>query len=129
MTTLLVWYCRKCRKSCKVQPPAAMANACACATPVPGLRPTEVTVAEQPQPRLLHALSDEEGRIRALARKGTKVRVTFEADVVDAMQWSTGDRRGLSFTLTTPDGTRYTVDPQMPGLHIEAIPSDEESAS
>ncbi|MEU1088894.1 hypothetical protein ABZ401_19020 [Streptomyces sp. NPDC005892] len=127
--TILVWYCRRCRKAHKVQPATSMATACTCKTPVPGLRPTEVTVADQPRPRPLHALSDEEGRIRALARKGTRVRVTFEAEVVDAMQWTAGDRHGLSYTLTTSDGSRYTIDPQMPGLHIEAAPADEESAS
>ncbi|MFJ2110548.1 hypothetical protein ACIOEX_01245 [Streptomyces sp. NPDC087850] len=74
-------------------------------------------------------LSDEEARLRALARKGTRVRVTFEATVTDAMQWSAGDRRGLEFDLKTSDGRRYTIDPQLPGLHVEAVDRDEESAS
>lgn len=126
---LLVWYCRRCRKACKVQPAAAMATACTCKSPVPGLHPTEVTVADQPKTRPMHALSDEEGRIRALARKGTRVRVTFEATVVDAMQWTAGDQRGLEFDITTTDGRRYTLNPELPGLHIEAIPAGEETAS
>ncbi|WP_330172929.1 hypothetical protein OG875_04620 [Streptomyces sp. NBC_01498] len=36
------------------------------------------------------------------------------------MQWTAGDRRGLEFDLTTSDGRRYSIDPQLPGLHIEA---------
>ncbi|WP_437052006.1 hypothetical protein [Streptomyces sp. enrichment culture] len=68
----------------------------------------------------MHVLDDEEARLRALARKGTKVRVTFEATVTDAMQWTAGDRRGLEFDLTTSDGRRYSIDPQLPSLRIEA---------
>jgi hypothetical protein len=127
--TLLVWYCRRCRRACKVQPANAMDIACTCKTPVPGLHPTEVTVAPQPTQRRLHALSDEEARIRALARKGTRIRITFEATVTDATQWTAGDRRGLEFDLQTSDSRRYSIDPQLPGLHIEAVPADEESAS
>ncbi|MFJ7999034.1 hypothetical protein ACIQ7D_18065 [Streptomyces sp. NPDC096310] len=128
MTTLLIWYCRRCRKSCKVQPPSEPAS-CRCKTPVPGLHPTEVTVTPEPKRRPMHALSNEEARLRALARKGTRVRITFEATVTDAMQWTAGDRRGLEFDLTTSDGRRYSVDPQLPGLHVEAVDTDEESAS
>lgn len=128
MTTLSIWYCRRCRKSCKVHPPVE-APACRCKRPIPGIHPTEVTAAPEPKQRRLHALSDEEARIRALARKGTRVRVTFEATVVDAMQWTAGDRRGLDFDLATSDGRHLTVDPQLPGLHIEAAHIDEESAS
>ncbi len=127
--TMLVWYCRRCRGACKVQPTDALDVACTCKTPVPGLHPTEVTVAPEPTQRRLHALSDEEARLRALARKGTRVRITFEATVTDATQWTAGDRRGLEFDLRTSDGRRYSIDPQLPGLHIEAAPADEESAS
>lgn len=119
-STHLIWYCRTCRKSCKVQPPSE-APACTCKHPLPGLRPTKVAITPQPERRPMHALSDEEGRLRALARKGTKVRVTFEATVADAIQWTAGDRRGLEFDLTTTDGRRFTIDPQLTGLYIEAI--------
>ncbi|MEU5322960.1 hypothetical protein AB0G67_40350 [Streptomyces sp. NPDC021056] len=123
-TTLLIWYCQSCRKSCKVQPPNED-PACTCKTPVPALRPTEVTVLHTPKARPMHALSDEEGRIRALARKGTKVRVTFEAEVVDAMQWSSAGDRGLSFTVRTSDRRRFTFNPQLEGLYIEGIPQED----
>lgn len=119
-STHLIWYCQSCRKSCKVQPPTEE-PACRCKRPVPGLRPTQVTIASTPKPRRMHALDDEEARLRALARKGTKVRVTFEATIDGAIQWSAGDRRGLEFDLTTSDGRHYSVDPQLPGLHIEAV--------
>ena len=124
-STLLVWYCSRCRKSCKVQPPDPEQVACRCKSPVPGLRPTQVTVLHTPKARPMHALSEEEGRIRALARKGTRVRVTLDATVVDAIQWSSAGQRGLEFDITTADGRRFTINPQLPGLHIEAIPADE----
>lgn len=126
-STYLVWYCQSCKKSCKTQPRSK--TACKCTNPVRGMRPTRVTQVHVPKPRPLHALSDEEARIRALARKGTRVRITFDATVTDATQWTAGDRRGLEFNLQTPDGRRYSIDPQLPGLHIEAAPADEESAS
>jgi hypothetical protein len=119
-TTLLVWYCQSCRKSCKVQPPAGD-PACTCANPVPAMRPTRVTVLATPKTRPLHALDDEEARIRALARKGTKVRVTFEAEVTDAWQWSSAGRRGIDFVVTSPDGARHTVNGSQPGLRIERV--------
>lgn len=117
-TALLIWYCQSCRKSCKVQPPAED-PACTCKTPVPSLRPTEVTVLATPKTRRMHALSDEEARLRALARKGTKVRITLEAEITDAMQWSSAGERGLEFDVRTADGRRYTLNPQLPGVHIE----------
>ncbi|OUD03355.1 hypothetical protein [Streptomyces swartbergensis] len=127
-TTLLVWYCRRCDKSCKVQPPDPEQIGCRCENPVPGLRPTQVTIMHAPKPRPMHALSDEEARLLALARKGTKVRVTFEGEIADAWQWSNGISRGLGFVVKSPDGRTHTVNVQQPGLHIEAI-TDEESAS
>ena len=127
-STLLVWYCTRCRKSCKVQPPDPEQVACKCENPVPGLRPTRVTVLHTPKARPMHALSDEEGRLRALGRKGTKVRVTFEGEIADAMQWSNGISRGLDFIVKSPDGRRHAVNGNQPGLHIEAI-TDEETAS
>ncbi|MEV5944679.1 hypothetical protein [Streptomyces sp. NPDC051994] len=130
-TTLLVWYCGRCRKSCKVQPPTPEQVACRCENPVPGLRPTRVTVLHAPKQRPMHALSDEEARLRALARKGTKVRVTvtFDGEIADAWQWSIAGRHGLDFIVATADGSRHPVDPQRPGVHIEAIPADEETTS
>lgn len=117
-TTLLYWYCQSCRKSCKVQPQAED-PACTCKTPVPSLHPTEVTILHTPKTQRLHALSDEEARLRALARKGTKVRVTFEGEIDDAMQWSSAGERGLVFRVRTADGRRYSLDPQLPGVRIE----------
>lgn len=128
-TTLLVWYCRRCDKSCKVQPPDPEQVACKCDNPVPSLRPTRVTVMHALKPRPMHALSEEEGRLRALARKGTKVRVTFEGEIADAWTWTNGISRGLDFVVKSPDGRRHTVNGSQPGLRIEAIPADEESAS
>lgn len=124
--THLIWYCQSCRKSCKVQPPTEE-PACRCKHPIPGLHPTGVTIAPTPKLRRLHALDDEEARLRALARKGTKVRVTvtYEGEISDAWQWSSADRRGLEFIVTTPDGQQHPVDPQRAGVHIEAV--DEES--
>lgn len=127
-TTLLVWYCRHCDKSCKVQPPDPEQVACKCASPVPGLRPTKVTIMHAPKQRPMHALTDEEARLRALARKGTRVRVTFEGEIADAWQWSSAGNRGLGFVVKSPDGRTHTVDAQQPGLRIEAVPTDEEDA-
>jgi hypothetical protein len=126
-TTLLVWYCRSCAKSCKVEPPDPEQVACKCQNPVPGLRPTKVTVMHAPKTRPLHALSDEEGRLRALARKGTKVRVTFEGEIADAVRWSSAGRSGIDFVVKSPDGRRHPVNGSQPGLRIEAITGDEEA--
>lgn len=128
-TTMLVWYCRGCDKSCKVQPPDPAQVACKCKNPVPGLRPTRVTVMHAPKPRPMQALSEEEGRLRALARKGTKVRITYEAEVSEA--WTTADSDGVKrvqFIVTTSDGRRHVADPRLPGLHMEAAPADESDA-
>ncbi|MEU1433981.1 hypothetical protein ABZ438_07770 [Streptomyces sp. NPDC005786] len=128
-TTHLVWYCRACKKSCKTQPRTE--TACRCANPVRGMRPTQVTQVHAPKLRPLQALSDEEGRLRNLARKNQRVRVTYEAEVSEA--WlssnSTDGVKNIHFVVTTPDGRRHIVDPQLPGVHVEAIHTDEESAS
>lgn len=124
-TTMLVWYCQRCRKSYKAQP-AIDGPTCQCKTPVPSLHPTEVTVVEAPKRRPMHALTDEEGRLRALARKGTKVRVTvtYEGEITDAWQWTSVDgARNVEFVVDTPDGKRHAVDPQRAGVRIEAANS------
>lgn len=122
-TTCLVWYCRQCGNACKVQP-QVFNPGCRCATPVMPLRPTQVTQVHAPKTRPLHALSDEEARLLALARTGAKVRVTFEAEITDAWQWSSAGRRGIDFIVTSPDGRRHTVNGAQPGLRIEAAPTD-----
>lgn len=124
-TTLLVWYCRSCDKSCKVEPPDPEQVACKCQNPVPGLRPTKVTVMHAPKTRPMRALSDEEARLRALARKGTKVRVTFEGEIADALQWSSAGRHGIDFVVNSPDGRRHSVNGTQPGLRIEAITEED----
>ncbi|MFJ1667404.1 hypothetical protein ACIOK4_13645 [Streptomyces bottropensis] len=98
---------------------------------MPALRPTRVTVLHAPKTRPLHALSDEEARLRALTRKGTRVRVTvtYEGEIADAWQWSSAGRRGLGFVVATEDGSQHGVDPDRTGVHIEAIPTDEEPAT
>lgn len=123
-TTYQVWYCKRCNKACKIQPPG-IEPGCKCASPVPGLRPTKVTQMHTPKRRPMQALSDEEGRLRGLARKGQRVRVTYEADVADA--WLSSGRDGvrrIQFIVTTPDGRRHVVDPTVSGVHVEAADED-----
>jgi hypothetical protein len=87
------------------------------------LRPTLVaeTQTETPQARRLKALTEEEGRLRALARKGTRVRVTFEAEVVDAMLATSVSGQRLLLTVKMPDGEHHPIDPEQAGVHIEAL--------
>ena len=120
-TTSRIWYCRTCR--CVVQAQPAMDRTCKCETPVMPLHPTLVTEMHTPKQRPMHAISDEEARLRALARKGTRVRVTvtYEGEISDAWQWSAAGRRGVEFVVDTPDGRRHGVDPQRAGVHIEAV--------
>ncbi|MFB7312939.1 hypothetical protein [Streptomyces sp. NPDC056192] len=129
-TTYLVWYCKRprCGKACKIQPPGIEPE-CRCENPVPGLRPTRVTQMHAEKPRPLQALSDEEGRLRALARNNKRVLVTYEAQIAEA--WTSTGRDGLKhvqFIVTTPDGRRHAIDPALPGLHIEAAPAATEES-
>jgi hypothetical protein len=128
-TTCLVWYCGNCRNACKVQP-QGFDPSCTCATPVVPMHPTRVTQVHAPGARSLHALSDEEGRLRALAHKGTKVRVTvtYEGEIADAWQWSSAGRRGLGFIVATADGQRHSVDPQREGVRIEGVADEGEQS-
>ena len=115
-----VWYCQVCRKAARAIP--EMPVACECDRPVLPLRPTLVTQVHAPKSRPLQALTEEEGRLRALARRGTRVRVTFEAEVVDAQLWGTaGGPKKLQLFVRTPDGERHPIDPGQAGVHIEAL--------
>jgi hypothetical protein len=92
---------------------------------VRGLRPTKVTQMHRPKVRPMQALTDEEARLRGLARKGQRVRVTYEAEVTDA--WLMTGMDGVTrvkLIATTPDGRPHVVDPRLPGLHVEAAPSE-----
>ncbi|MEU0393797.1 hypothetical protein ABZ208_13640 [Streptomyces sp. NPDC006208] len=125
-TTYQVWYCKRCDKACKIQPPT-IEPGCRCENPVPGLRPTLVTQMHQPKLRPMQALTEEEGRLRALARKGRRVQVTYEAEISEA--WISPGRDGvkrIQFIVTTADGRRHVVDPALPGLHVEAAPDGEQ---
>ena len=127
-STYLVWYCQACKKSCKTQPRTK--TACRCTNPVRGMRPTRVTQTHEPKSRPLHALSDEEGRLRSLARKKQRVQVTYEAEVSEAWLVTGADGvKHIQFIVTTDDGSRHHVDPRLPGVRMEAIPSAEEETS
>ncbi|MEV4440435.1 hypothetical protein AB0K09_15705 [Streptomyces sp. NPDC049577] len=124
-STYQVWYCNRCDKACKIQPPTIKPG-CRCANPVPGVRPTLVTQMAQMKPRPVQALTEEEARLRSLARKDQRVTVTYEAEVSKA--WLRADANGakrIQFIVTTPDGRRHVVDPSLPGLHVEAAPEGE----
>lgn len=125
-STYHVWYCKRCDQACKIQPPT-IEPSCQCTSPVPSLRPTIVTQMHTPQPKRLQALTEEEGRLRGLARKGRRVRVTFEAEVAEAWISSSGSSgRRVQLIVTTPDGRRHIVDSGLPGLHIEAASDGEQ---
>jgi hypothetical protein len=125
-TTYLVWICQQCRMACKVQPEVVKPG-CRCDKPVPGFRPTRETQMHAPKRRPMHAITDEEGRLRALARKNQRVRVTFEAEVVQTML-TTGmnGMQQISFIVATPDGRRHAVDPNLAAVHIEAADAAED---
>lgn len=127
-TTHLVWYCGTCKKPYKTKPPAPDKLGCRCTKPVPGMRPTRITQVHRVNPpRRLHALTDEEARLRALARKGKQVRVTYEAEVADVLVMTREDgSRHVTFIVATADGRRHVADPDLPGLHIEAAPAGDE---
>jgi hypothetical protein len=111
--------------ACKVQPEVVKPG-CRCEKPVPGLRPTRETQMHAPKRRPMHALTDEEGRLRALARKSQRVRVTFEAEVVQTMLTTGMDgAQRISFIVATPDGRRHAVDPSLPAVRIEAADAPE----
>lgn len=119
-TTYLVWYCRACRKPCKVQP-QAFEPTCRCESPVMPLRATRETQMHAPKRRPMHALTDEETRRRELILSRQRLRITFEADVVKA--WtvdSPNSTKQIQLIVRTPDGRRHAVDLSQPGVHIEA---------
>lgn len=119
-----IWYCRACRCAARVEPAAPdFPLDCRCAQPVIPLRPTRVSVYEAPPTRPLQALTDEEAQLRSLARPGTRVRVTFEAEV--ALAWTAPDGDGVKrvqFIVEGPDGRRHAVDPTLPGVRVERLP-------
>ncbi|MER5902970.1 hypothetical protein ABT150_23170 [Streptomyces mirabilis] len=125
-TTYLVWICQQCRSACKVQP-EVFKPGCRCANPVPKLRPTVETQMHAPKRRPMHALSDEEARLRELILSRQRLRITFEADIAQA--WTVegaGGVKQIQLIVTTPDGRRHAVDPSQPGVHIEAATSNPE---
>ncbi|WP_159046026.1 hypothetical protein [Streptomyces sp. WM6372] len=87
---------------------------------------TLLAAEDGPKRRRLQALTDREARLRALARKGQRVRVTFEGEVVDA--WARTDSEGVKhvqFMVLTPDGHRHIVNPGLPGGEVEGLPGAE----
>jgi hypothetical protein len=126
-TTYLVWNCRQCRKACKVQP-QVFKPGCRCEKPVMPLRPTRETQMHAPKRRPMHALSDEEARVRELILSRQPLRITFEAEVVKA--WtvdSPNSSKQIQLIVRTPDGRRHAVDLSQPGVHIEAADQTEET--
>lgn len=124
VTTWQVWPCSACGKVARTVPESP--TQCRCAHPVLPLKPKLVTESqvEVPQARRLQALTEEEGRLRDLAREGTRVRLTFDAEVVGTLLATGMDgRTTLSLTVATADGHRHPVNLDLPGLHIEAIPT------
>ncbi|AWZ06871.1 MULTISPECIES: hypothetical protein [unclassified Streptomyces] len=81
-----------------------------------------------PAPRL-QALDDDEGRHRALARRGRRVKVTFEAKVDTA--WLTRGADGhqhLTVLVITDDGHHHAIDTRLPGARIDAAhPQDKDA--
>lgn len=128
-STYLVWYCRQCRHACKVQP-QTVEPSCKCATPVPSLRPTRVTVTHEPKIRQMHAVGDAEADLRRLILARARLRITYEADIAEA--WTTRGADGtprIQLIVTTPDGRRHPVDTRLPGVHIEAAPDSDQETS
>jgi hypothetical protein len=115
-----VWYCQACRRIARAVPELPVG--CQCKRPVIPLQPTLVTEVQAPKVRPLQALTEEEGRLRALARRGTAVRVGFDSKVVDAWLTSgTDGRKRVVLVVEAPDGSRIAVDSERDGVHIEAI--------
>ncbi|GHJ21676.1 hypothetical protein [Streptomyces albus] len=120
------WYCGRCRSAYKVEP-ELFAPACRCPQPVYTLRPTRITQMAA-VPSRLRAVTDEDARLRSLARKGRRVRVTLDAEVAEVFRCYVGGREAdatLTFIVTTADGRRHAVEPAVPGVHIEALVDEE----
>lgn len=127
-TTYLVWICQQCRMACKVQPEVFKPE-CRCSKPVPKLRPTRETQMHAPKRRPMHALTDKEAQLRELILGRRRLRITFEADIAQA--WTVEGMNGakeIHLIVTTPDGRRHAVDPNQPGVRIEAADTKEPSA-
>lgn len=124
-TTYLVWICQQCRRACKVEP-QVFEPGCRCEKPVPKLRPTIETQMHAPKRRPMHALSDDEAQLRELILGRRRLRITFEADIAQAWTVDGMDgKRHIQLIVTTPDGRRHAVDPNQPGVHIEAATEDQ----
>lgn len=118
-----VWYCQRCRRAYKAVPEQSVETGCTCTTPVPQMGPTILTLtAPEPLPRPRpQLLSEDEGRHRALARRGSRVTVTFEATVHTA--WLSPDGTGqqrITLVVTTDDGRLHTVDTRLAGTRVDA---------
>ncbi|MFJ4866152.1 hypothetical protein [Streptomyces sp. NPDC088748] len=123
--TCRVWYCGRCRAAYKSTPPL-VDTACNCESPAPTLHPIAVTVPPAPPAPRPQALDDDEARHRALARRGRRVRVTFEAAVDTA--WLTRGADGhqhLTVFVITDDGQHHAIDTRLPGVRIDAAHPEE----
>ncbi|MGY1439479.1 hypothetical protein [Streptomyces reniochalinae] len=120
--TCNAWYCGRCRAAYKVEP-ELFTPACKCPRPIYTLRPTHITQMTA-VPSRLRPVTDEDARLRSLARRGRRVRVTLEAEVTEVSRCYSEGREAdatLTFIVTTADGRRHAIEPAVPGVHIAAL--------
>ncbi|MDN3262898.1 hypothetical protein QWJ26_24440 [Streptomyces sp. CSDS2] len=90
------------------------------------MEPTILTLTDpEPAPPVRpQLLSDDEARHRALARRGRRVTITFEATVHSAwLARDTTGRQRLTLIVATDDGSLHTIDTQLAGTRIDAAPA------